>query len=376
MRNDSQIDGLFKGSTFPIRRYLWYVEPNGANPRPTKQYAAELGLPILGQEDKPTPAPPGDFDWGDYLEQALEFLVYGFSYFEITGMYDDQTNIWHIDDICPRPQETITAFSIDPRGTLNAIYQSETEIPANRLVPNVWQKQGANWVGRSMMRACYQDWLMKDKLLRIDVIRHARNGMGIPIVELSEGATDKQIKMASALAQQYQVGDASGGALPAGMQLKLVGVSGQTSDPLASIRYHDEAMARNFMQMFVQLGATRTGSRALGQTFVSWFNQSQETIAWEIADTFNQYVTRRWMDWNYGTSAPAPRLAFKRHESEALSIADLAVLVQEGVIQPGSELYSYLSTRFALPPGAQGTGTPTGVGPTPRPDWTQTPPAD
>ena len=214
------------------------------------------------------------------------------------------------------------------------------------------------------------------------MIKHERNAIGIPIVTTPERANKDQIREAARPAEQYKGGMASGGALPAGMSLELQGVRGGTSDPLASIEYHDQSMARNFLQMFIQLGQTRTGSRALAETFVTWFNLAQETIASSLVDAFNNDVTKRYFAWNYGPRIPTPLVKFKRHDSEALAVAGLVSLIQAGAISVGPELYDYMVSRFALPadgwkePVLQpGIETPSTLQVAPGPVTTTTPPS-
>jgi hypothetical protein len=72
--------------------------------------------------------------------------------------------------------------------------------------------------------------------------------------------------------------------------MRLVGVEGSLPDTLASIKYHDEQMARRFLAMFMQLGSTETGSRALGQSFVDFFALAQESIATDYTKVTNEHI--------------------------------------------------------------------------------------
>src|ERR1044072_3576917 len=51
MRNDAQVQGLFLGTTYPIRRYNWMIEPNGAKAAIVKKISEDYNLPIRGKED-------------------------------------------------------------------------------------------------------------------------------------------------------------------------------------------------------------------------------------------------------------------------------------------------------------------------------------
>jgi hypothetical protein len=68
----------------------------------------------------------------------------------------------------------------------------------------------------------------------------------------------------SALARSYKVGEAAGGALPNGADLRFKGVEGTLPDVIASIKYDDEQMTARFFAQFTRLGITDTGSRAVG----------------------------------------------------------------------------------------------------------------
>jgi hypothetical protein len=51
MRQDAQIASLLLAFTLPIRRYRWFVDPNGARDQVVDWVAQNLNLPIEGQED-------------------------------------------------------------------------------------------------------------------------------------------------------------------------------------------------------------------------------------------------------------------------------------------------------------------------------------
>lgn len=358
MRNDPQISGLLRGSTLPIRRYHWYVDDNGADKKITKMVAEDLGLPVAGEENSPRLRSQGRFRWDNHLRMALEMsMVFGHMFFEQVGQVDD-SGYWRIRKLAERMPNTIVEFGVDGNGSLAGIKQNFANapwIPINRLIGYIHDQEGGNWVGRSHLRSLYQPWLLKDRLLRVDVTRHERNGAGMPIVELPVGATRRQRQEAAAIAQMYRVGQGAGGALPAGMTLKLLGVEGNVSDTLASIRFHNEEMSRSWLMMFMQLGQTQSGSRALGAEFLDFFALSQETLGIWARDIINEYMVEDWVDWNVGPDAPVPLVKFRRSESNNISAENLAMLVHYGAIQVDTDLEEFLREYYKLPaPG----GTP------------------
>lgn len=358
MRNDPQISGLLRGSTLPIRRYHWYLDPNGTDEKVATMIAEDLGVPLMGHPQSPRLRSQGRFRFDNHLRLALEMsMIYGHMFFEQVGNIDAQ-GYWRLRKLAERMPNTITEFGTDDNGSLAGIKQNFAGapwIPINRLVGYIHDQEGGNWVGRSYMRSLYQPWLLKDRLLRVDVTRHERNGAGMPIVELPPGATRRQRQEAAALAQMYRVGQGAGGALPAGMKLTLLGVEGNVSDTLSSIRFHNEEMSRSWLMMFMQLGQTESGSRALGAEFLDFFAMAQESLGNWARDILNEYMIEDWVDWNIGPEEPVPLLQFKRTQANHMSAEVLSNLVHYGAIQMDTDLEGFLREYYGLPaPG----GTP------------------
>lgn len=358
MRSDPQIDALLRGMTLPIRKFRWLIDPEGASEEVTTKVAEDFGLPVLGRELEKPKGRKTAFNHADHIRIALLGLVYGHMFFEQVGGIEN--DMWRLHKLAPRMPHTIADISVARDGGLEWIEQLEEwdspRIPISRLVAYVFDKEGANWFGRPLIRSAYQPWLLKDRLLRVDAVRHERNGMGVPFVEMPERATTEQKKQAQNLVTQYRAGMGSGGTLPFGFKVSLKGVEGVTSDVLASIRYHDEAIAKLMLQMFANMGGAETsGSKFLGDTFVKFFAKAQESVADWVAETQNFYVIRDWVDWNYGEDEPAPCVIYKRDEDPELGAHEFAQMVAQGVITVDEPTEQFLRDRYGLPPLAPGT---------------------
>lgn len=363
MRNDPQVDALLRGMFHPIRRFNWSIDPDGSRREVSRELAKDLGLPVIGAKKNTKDYRRNRFNHGQHLRQALLSYVYGHYPFEQIGEIEAGPRgrlMWRLRKLLPITPHSIQEIRVARDGVLEWVKQRDEyeaeKITIDRMIWFVVEREGANWFGRSLLRAAYQPWLLKDRLLRVDAIRHERNGMGVPIVELPERATDEQRKEGAALAQQYKAGLASGGAIPYGMKLRLMGVEGTTSDVLASIRYHDEAMARLMLQMFTQLGGSGNyGARNLGDTFVKFFANAQNMAADEYAETMNEHMLADWVEWNYGPNEKPPKLVYERDEDPELSAQELAQLVAQGVLSVDEELEQFLRDKYKLPALAPGT---------------------
>lgn len=351
MRTDAQVEALLFGTFMPIRRYRWMIDPNGARAEVVNGVADDLGLPIMGRAARNRPRSKRRFSHGRHLYHALLALAYGHAYFEQVGEVRD--GLWHLRKLAPRMPKTISEIRVERDGGLRSIVQNlaypPVEIPVDRLVAYIWEQEGANWLGRSMLRSIYKHWLLKDRLMRIDAVKHQRNGMGLPFATAPPGATPTQVQELQRLASSTRANDFAGAVLPSGSDIRLRGVEGSIPDTLASIRYHDEQMARRFMMMFAQLGQTETGSRALGDSFVDFFGIAQQGIAEWYCGVTNEHVIEDWVDWNYGEDEAAPLLTYEVAEDPSLSIADLALLVEKGLLTVDDELEAWLRESHRLP---------------------------
>jgi hypothetical protein len=389
MRSDSQVEGLFFGLVQPILGYQWLIDPNGAEDWVVAALAKDIGLDIKDSEPIPMQRKKGRFNFYEHQMTAFLALLYGHYGFEQVGPIIDDPEWkanggkrWQLHKLAPREPRTIYQINVAPDGSLISVTQNlpisgtveAPEIPVDRLVWYPWAKEGANWVGRSMIRACYRNWLLKDKLLRIDVINHERAG-GIPIAIAQEGATPTEIADQAKLAQSMRVTDTGGGALPYGSKLEVMRSAG--SGIIESINYHDEQMARRFLLMVMQLGQTHVGARNLGEVFIDFFTNGQRSVANWFTQIFNEHVIEDWIDWNLGPDyANVPQLIYEdTSQNERLATADLVQLIEVNAIVVDEDLEILLRDRYNLGLKKEGAPKPEDVIKPPEPAPTDVPPA-
>jgi hypothetical protein len=107
-----------------------------------------------------------------------------------------------------------------------------------------------------MLRSMYREWLVKDRTIRVAAINLERAG-GVPVIEGPEGASDGQLRELAQMARQFKVSEGGGGAIPFGSKLHLAGANAPNAIDL--LRYCDEAMARVWALMLIQLGLDADG---------------------------------------------------------------------------------------------------------------------
>lgn len=348
-RTDAQVASVLRAVTLPVRRTTWRVDPNGARPEVAEQIATDLGLPLVGSEPIPTRT-RGRFSWPEHLRMALLMLPFGHMFFEQVVRLDDAGQV-RLRKLGPRMPRTIAAVNVADDGGLVSIEQDSgagtVVIPVTRLVAYVHDQEGGNWLGSSLLRPAYKDWIIKDRLLRVQAQTIDRNGMGIPLYTGAEN--EESLDKGAQLAQGVRAGDNSGAAIPNSADLELLGVSGTLPDADPAIRYHDEQIARAVLAHFLNLG-TQTGSWALGSTFADFFVLSLQALGEQIADVATQHIIEDLVDWNWGTDEPAPKLVFDEIGSKHIATAQaLKALTDAGLIFPDRITEEAIRQMFGLP---------------------------
>jgi hypothetical protein len=118
--------------------------------------------------------------------------VFGHMFFEQVYRPPGPDGLLHLRKLAPRWPRSIAKINVAMDGGLKSIQQHPPmglvapngkgpELDVSRLVAYVLDREGANWLGTSLLRAAYKHWLIKDRLLRTWAQTIDRNGMGLPV---------------------------------------------------------------------------------------------------------------------------------------------------------------------------------------------------
>lgn len=327
-RQDAQVASVMRAVQSPIIRTQWRIDGSGCDDAVTQFVADNLGLPVVGQ-DQDTGEQAASrlrgrdrFSWTQHLRLALLMLPFGHSYFEQVYRYDEAADQYRLRKLGPRLPRSIAKVNVARDGGLVSIEQwgattygiggaDGAVLPVNRLVAYVLEREGGNWLGQSLLRSAYKNWLLKDRALRTWSTSIDRNGMGVPWYTAAEGETD--LEAGEEIATGVRSGDNAGGAGPNGSKLELLGVSGSLPDIEKFVAYHDAQIARASLGHFLNLGGQsngQVGSYNLGSVFEGTFHLGLDYIAGEIADTATAHIVEDLVDINFGPSVAAPRLVY------------------------------------------------------------------
>jgi hypothetical protein len=353
MRFDPRLTAVANAYTLPLRNACYAVDPAGCRDEVVQLIADDLGIGILGADDKPGPARRRGVDFDDYLRLALLHLIYGHSPFAIGGEVRSERGgpmRWRLNELAERLPNTISEIQKDTQGRLTGIVQyGETNaIPVNSLVWNAHEREGSNWQGRSMLRPAYGAWLLKHEMWRVLATGSRRFGAGTPVVTAPPGGTQAQVQEAQQLASAVRVGDQGGAGLPNGFSAKLMGIVGGVPDTLSFVRYLDQQMAEMALAGVLNLDASPNGSRALGETMIGLLQLSWGATAREITTPLTS-LSIRMVDWNWGEDEAAPRIIATDISRPEVTVEAIIGLIGAGAIVPDPTLEAWMRERYSMP---------------------------
>lgn len=334
MLDDAQCEGLYRGLTYPIvADYKWWLDPNGAPQTAVDRISADYNLPVGPDTQIDQRRAARRFIFDEHVEDALRATANGLYPFEkiyeiLQDGPSDLNGGWvaHLRKLAPRPPRTLLDVKPAPDGGLEYIRVPSlhpevtgsvmgvatpggVRLTIDRLVMYVWDREGANWLGRSMLRSLYRPWFYKDQIVRVGAINIKRAG-GVPYVEAGPNTTGPQLAELHQLASTFRVGESAGAALPHGAVLKFAQAAGG-DEAINFVRLQNEEMAVAWLQMFRQLGNTRNGSRALGEVLGEDAASVERRVADWLCNVFNRHVIEDDVELNEGPGTEyAPMLRY------------------------------------------------------------------
>jgi hypothetical protein len=381
---DGQVGSTFDAIVTPILSAKRRLDPADARDEVVEHIANDLDIPIVGtasDEDDDDPERQaalrrerhlrrrGRFSLREHHQIAVpDRLQYGHAVFEQVYFPPDDAGRLHLRKLGYRPPRTIAQWNIARDGGLNSVTQyapgylapglgvwsvgpTGVTLPVSRLVVYVNGRKGSRWIGHSIFRRAYKNWLLKDRLLRRYDQVTDRNGMGIPKFTAAGTGTD-EVEAGLEIAEALRAGDDSGISLANGQELELMGVSGTLVDILAGIKYHDEQISRSMLANVLNLGQNRgTGSWSLGTTLQDILTLAIEAHTADVNDVDNKHIVEDLVEVNWGPDEPAPRIVVDEIGSRNDAIVNaIAQLVNAGVLGADEDLETFVRTTLGLPP--------------------------
>jgi len=350
-KSDASVKAALSATTLPIRAATWYVEP--ASDEAKDQKIAEFVQKALMEWQS--------IEWEDLLRQALLSLPFGYMVFE--KVYATHTDggktyiVW--DKLAPRMPRSIQKWAIgsgsEPGVTQRKSDGTIVEIPMEKLVVIVHEKEGDNWEGTSILRPAYKHWYMKNTFYKIDAIAFERQGLGIPEAELPENYTEADRSTAENILKNMRANSQAFVIRPADYKIGFIDMKAKTTrDPSSSIAHHNREILKSVLAQFLDLGSGAegaTGSRAVSQDHSELFLQAVSAVADTVANAFNKQAIKELVDLNFDNVEKYPVLTYTKLAKEDVAQISSAyqTLSTAGAIIPTDNDEQYFRNMLGLP---------------------------
>ncbi|HCX20509.1 MAG TPA: hypothetical protein DHN29_01255 [Cytophagales bacterium] len=319
----------------------------------------------------------------EFLRQALLYLDYGHMVFEVVEDFTEDGKItWK--KFAPRLPRTILEWHLNADDKIDHIVQLAPKvtdehpthviggeviheftntymripIPGSRLLVFTNEMEGANYLGKSVLRTSYPNWFYLNSLYKVANIKHERFGAGIPIMGLPEGYNDEDLTTVITILEGIRYHEKGFVALPSGFTpgtwpvgFGNTGSTGLgTEDIMELIAHHNQMISASMLGHFLDLGRTKFGSRNLGETQVNIFLMALQSVADYVQDILTQAV-KVLINKNWPDTDAYPKMKFGRIQTLNIDVMSkgLSRLVQVGAITPDTQLEAYIREIIKMP---------------------------
>lgn len=308
-----------------------------------------LKLPLLSAKWTVTAAPDGDDTdaeiaafcqaallddgamedtWRVVLEHILLMLDFGFSVLEKVYRVGDDGRIW-FQRLAPRLPKTVERWEVEEAtGKLTHVVQNATKngrfgefkIPAEYALVFIYQREGDNYFGQSVLRSAYAHWFYKKQAYRIDGVRLQRFGVGIPMAIIDDAIyasmKDNELSKIDAtlkgLTSHEKAFIRTKKSVEWSILVPAVGAGAMTGLKEA-VDHHNSMIARNVLASFMNEAPEGLNSNKT-RTLTDFFSSALYALTDSIISTVNAQAIKPLCDLNFP-------MAGRRYPS--LSVADV-----------------------------------------------------
>lgn len=361
-RSDSTVSALLLACTLPLRSTSRQVKPAEDDDGNTQDQDREIA----------TFVEKALFDmmeqwWDNFLQEVMTFFAFWFSLFEkVYTIKEDK--VW-IKKLAFRKQNTIEQrqTSTGEPGVLQQLdtskaygknkWSANIDIPANKLLRFTINQEWDNYEGISILRAAYKSWFIKSNLEKFDAVRHEKGSIWVPVIYIPSTASQRDKDEVLKILRNFKTNQQTGIVIPwskeDGREFTFADLNkwGDTK-LLESIKYHDRNIVKTVLAQWIELGATESGSRSLGESQGNIFLNAMEAFGKVITDTINRFLIPELVDLNFNNVERYPELSFtKIGDNQILAMTDaITQYVNAGVITLDDELERFMRVNLQLPP--------------------------
>lgn len=386
MRRDAAVRAALKVFKTPINGAVWFIEP-GDETKKSRNIADFIDFTLTRAMT---------YTWPMILREALSMVDFGYYFFE--KVYKE---------VKFKGKTLLTYAKLAPRHPLDVIdygWRFDTNggpvgvdmynhpgaddhvfLPINKLVVFPYDSEAGNIYGQSLLRSAYKHWFFKEQAYKIDAIQKERHGIGIPIIKLPLGYTDKDRNEAMSLGKNLRGNERAFVVIDPRWELIFAKLEGNPVNALETASHHAMMIYQNVLAGSILGDLSGTSAEAMQEIFY----KASRDLANLVRDIVNHWVIPDIVNANWDVDN-YPTLHVRRlgdtAEARTISFA-IRNLVGAGVLRVDDRLEEWSRSLMdapgfdpdtfrpppALPPQAggppgqdQGNGTPPGAPSNPK----------
>jgi len=245
------------------------------------------------------------------LGEILTCLDFGYSIFDITHAIKSDSELGGYNGLKSlgyRSQRTIDRWNLNEARDLSTITQvaygdegGSYELDARFILYFSPEREGDNFEGISVLRACFGPWFRKNEFLKKLSIGIEKFAVPTAVLTVPEGTEGKpEMAAAKKALACYTSGATNYLILPEGFKLSFNNVSVDVEKIRSAINAENQEMVNSILASFLLLGQNGSGSLALAGSLSDFFSQTIQYIADHISEQFDRKIFKPLVQMNFG----------------------------------------------------------------------------
>lgn len=356
-RSESQISMLMGAVMNPIKAGCWEFEAS------TEVADGEMHKAFIEYNAKEM------IDWDTHLHEALTFLVFGYSLFEVVNNvvfnHPKFGTFNGLKGLAFRSQKTIERWHVDNstgelqcveqwvQGDLAKGFSQMPKMLAEFLLLFTLHKEGDNYEGLSSLRPMYGPWFRKNLYHKLTGIGVEKAAIGTPMGTIPAGKqTADQVAEFKEMLSNFTAHEQAYIVKPAGWEVEILEGKFDAAKIKELIIMENTEMINSLVANFLALGTNGGGGAyALGSDLSDFFLTGIQTYANLIAGVWNRKLIPNLIKLNFGEQIAYPKLkATGINDKAGKELAEiLGTLMGNNAVKPDMKLEEFLRKSYNLP---------------------------
>lgn len=349
-KSDASIQAMLKICKHPLLAATWDIE--SASDEEFDQYVARFLKNELFNRN---------VNWWHFLRDALGKLEFGFSVFEKTYElmeFEGQTRVG-LFNLGWRKQWSVLRWETQDGnpGITQQLIGASIDIPQDKLLVFVNDREGDNYQGVSLLRYVYKAWDIKHRIENFMAVA-AERSLGVPVVEKDPNMSKKDEEKMREVMRNFRANQQQYIEFPMG-QVKLDWMKIETNiktDLIPMLEYLQHEIDKSILAQFIDLAGSVSGSgqgsRALSEDHSQLFEKALEAVGNEVVGVINNDLIQQLCDLNFSEMPNGyPKLTFTNLGDRNLQQVGqyLNYLAEVDLLTPDPDLENMLRQWGDLP---------------------------